>query len=295
MIKTRDIKIGNDFFDAISHPKGCRKLWIYRGNSKRDYNLLPNAFRTNFPKKESEKLSNLVGLLDNPPALEDAISKLRTTEDVKLFQEWKKRACNHLNKNYQSDLNDWELLAIAQHHGLYTRLLDWTENPLVAFYFASCSDPDYEGAVWTLGYASKLNPDECSKKEYYNWHGIRIFAPNPSDKRIFAQQALFTIHDTSISIDLVMKIDDDTKITKVLKNLYGLDRPFILQQYIISKAMKKNILPLLDTWGINHERLFPGTIFDDKTDPELVLITQELTEDYNKHIHSSPLSSGISD
>jgi len=52
--------------------------------------------------------------------------------------------------------NDWESLAIAQHHGVPTRFMDWTTNPLVALYFAArnTSTDDQgnraDGAVYVL-------------------------------------------------------------------------------------------------------------------------------------------------
>lgn len=43
-----------------------------------------------------------------------------------------------------------------QHHGTPTRLLDWTENVLIALYFAVKDSPEVDGEIWTL-YPLRLN------------------------------------------------------------------------------------------------------------------------------------------
>ena len=116
-------------------------------------------------------------------------------------------------------VNDWELLVLAQHHGLPTRLLDWTYSPLVAAHFATSSnDSASDRTIWRLDWMALHRRFEIppialliedlarlfdSDPDFTPWD---LFAGNPSDRdfacmieppsvstRIVAQSAVFTL------------------------------------------------------------------------------------------------------
>ena len=139
---------------------------------------------------------------------------------------------------------------LMQHHGLPTRLLDWTTSPLVALYFAVCDDKkdNVDACIWKLdpsglNHSYKENyPLECDEGLYTEVSDkpkfLAIHAPYTS-LRMMAQRSEFTLH-THYSA-----INDDNR------------DPVFLKKITISKKIKSELRDRLNSLGINRGSLFP--------------------------------------
>ena len=158
--------------------------------------------------------------------------------DLGRFNHWRQLAVAYIKDLPE---NDWECLAVAQHHGLATRLLDWSLNPLVATFFAIAEKPDCDGAVYC--YDPELFVKE--KVQPIDLQGVGVgFVPRAISPRILNQRCTFTYHgppEAEIAIKAHYVWKDHSNLAKL----------------IISKGLKSELLQHLNDYGINHAALFP--------------------------------------
>lgn len=144
--------------------------------------------------------------------------------------------------------NELEWLSLAQHHGMATRLLDWTTNPLAAAWFAihrPC--PDEFGIIWMFDppIGDVIKAGQAASTKPFDGARSKIFQPNITTSRIQSQNGWFTLHKYHSSTNRFTAFENNKIYNKYLTKIK------------IPGERFSQIRFQLDRLGINERSLFP--------------------------------------
>ena len=128
---------------------------------------------------------------------------------------------------------------MAQHHGLPTRLLDWTQNILVALYFAVEANPDADGEVLALLAPKKQGSQSRSRDPLAIARPTKLY-PHIVVPRIRAQEGLFVVCS-----------ELDTCLSRTLRTSWQLERLHV------PREAKPRLRYELFRVGVHASTLFP--------------------------------------
>lgn len=226
--------------------KAQHSLW-FRGIGALNYKLVPTLYR----HPEIHRVEELLAL------------------EKQIMSRFRQRGLPYHTRDLR---DDWDALFYMQHYGVPTRLLDWSENPLTALYFALMSavrnmngNKAKSAAVWTLDPAAwnktaldhlsyggdPLTPGEDALKGYSADPTETRMAKYPvallgahNSARIVAQQGVFTIFGT-----------EKTAMETLVKN--GTFANSALSRIVITGDRVLDMRRSLLNHGITESTIFP--------------------------------------
>lgn len=172
----------------------------------------------------------------------------RLEYEKRIFEEFERLSIPYLKNQ---NLSKWDILALAQHHFLPTRLLDWTENPLTALWFAfnEESQIDTQRIVWVYGF-SKDNIIRPGDNDPFEQQVTKVFRPKHITLRLTSQTGWFTCHYYSPA-------DKRNKYSALNRLKRNKLRLYALKFTGENEDLRNDILNKLNTFGINSYSIFP--------------------------------------
>lgn len=221
-----------------------RSSYVFRGLSRADYDLKTSLMR-------------LGGRFD--------------FLEKHLIRNFRKYAHNSI---VQRD-DDWHWVAVAQHHGLPTRLLDWTFSPYVALHFATSdlSSYDHDGVIWCVDFVELHQSLPGKLKKVLSNEGSYVFTAEML-RNYATTLSRFDEQNAEISRDAFCVFFEPPSMDDRIINQFGVfsvmsdpttrmdawlsGHPSLFKRIIIPKDLKWEVRDKLDQANITERVLFPG-------------------------------------